>query len=275
MEDSIAGLAGIDMIHSYSARTSAWWWCASPSTPPSNRAVQEVRDKVALVRMVLPKEADAPTVSRVDLSTTPILTYGASAQLSSLALRKEGWSTSWCPSCAAAGGGRGARARWRHPGDPGRRRARPRARRGVAPGQVAERVGSENLDLPAGRLQLGPTELTVRSLGQFHSIDDIRALPVAKGATGTQVRLDEIALVRDGTAERRTLARLNGHDSIIVEVVKQPGSNTVAVADKVKEKLKKLEPAIGHGFKASLLVDQSAIIRENTDEVWVALVFGA
>jgi hydrophobe/amphiphile efflux-1 (HAE1) family protein len=274
MEDSIAGLAGIDMIHSYSRENVGMVVVRFTLDTNFDRDVQEVRDKVALVRMLLPKEADAPTVSRVDLSTTPILTYAASAQLGSQQLRKA-LIDQLSPELAQIQGVGEVRITG---GDVREIQVDVSLDQalaaGLAPGQVAEKVGSENLDLPAGRLQLGPSELTVRSMGQFRSVDDIRAMPVTKGPSGTQVRLDEVAKVVDGVQEQRTLARLNGQESIIIDVVKQPGSNTVAVADKVKEKLKKLEPQIGHGFKASLLVDQSAIIRESTNDVWVALIFG-
>src|SRR5207302_2818771 len=73
---------------------------------------------------------------------------------------------------------------------------------------------------------------------------------------------------------RRTYARLNGKDAVILEIVKQPGSNTVAVADAVKKALSKMAPAMGNEFKASLLIDQSELIRENAKEVWIALIFG-
>ncbi|MFT3840407.1 MAG: efflux RND transporter permease subunit [Myxococcaceae bacterium] len=274
MEDAIAGLAGIDMIHSYSRENVGLVVVRFTLDTNLDRDVQEVRDKVALVRMLLPKEAEVPTVSRVDLSTTPILTYAASAQMSSQQLRRT-LVDQLTPELAQLQGVGEVRITG---GDVREIQVDVSLDQalaaGLAPGQVAEKVGSENLDLPAGRLELGPTELTVRSLGQFRSVDDIRSMPVTKGPSGTQVRLDEIAKVTDGVQEQRTLARLNGRESIIVDVVKQPGSNTVAVADAVKAKLKTLEPQIGHGFKASLLVDQSAIIRESTNDVWVALIFG-
>src|SRR5262249_4895733 len=144
----------------------------------------------------------------------------------------------------------------------------------ASPYELAQRIGAENLTLPAGRLSLGPTELTVRTLGEFRNVDEIGDLPIAIGKTGSQVRLREVATVTDGAAERRTLARLNGQDAIIVEIVKQPGSNTVQVADQTKARLAEVLPALGHDFKATLLIDQSELIRANADEVYVALFFG-
>src|SRR5205823_1240469 len=87
-------------------------------------------------------------------------------------------------------------------------------------------------------------------------------------------RLDEVATVTDGVAERRTMARLDGKDAIILEVVKQPGSNTVKVADLVKKSLARLTPEMGNGFSSKLLIDQSDLIRANAHEVYVALFFG-
>src|SRR5207253_11421308 len=74
--------------------------------------------------------------------------------------------------------------------------------------------------------------------------------------------------------EARTTARLNGKDAIILEIVKQPGSNTVAVADQVKKALARLEPEMGNGFSTKLLIDQSELIRANAREVYIALFFG-
>src|SRR5438876_813702 len=93
-----------------------------------------------------------------------------------------------------------------------------------------------------------------------HDVDVPKALPVAQSKSGSQVRLSEVARVSDGVAERRTIATLNGKDAIIVEVVKQPGSNTIKVADQVKKALTRLSPEMGSHFQASLLIDQSALI---------------
>jgi multidrug efflux pump subunit AcrB len=233
-----------------------------------------VRDKVAGVVGDLPKEADPPTVSRVDIGASPVLTYAASAQLPSQTLRKL-LEDRVKPALAQIEGVAevrlsGGDTREIHVDlDLQKTRAA-----GLTPLQVSQRIGAENLNLPAGRLTLGPTELTIRSLGEFRSVEDLAELPVAQSESGSQVKLREIAQVSDGVADRRTLARLNGHDAIIFEVVKQPGSNTVLVSDQVKKKLADLAPSLGHGFDATLLVDQSALIRENAREVWTALVFG-
>ncbi len=274
IEDAVAGISGIDKIHSFSRENAGVVFAQFKLSESLDRAVQEVRDKVASVSGKLPREADVPVISRVDVGATPILTYAVSAQLGSRQLRKliedrlqpQLQQLEGVAEVRITGGDiREIQV------DVDLDKAKAA---GVAPLEIAQRLGAENLDVPAGHLSLGPTELTVRSLGQFANASQIGKLPIASSKTGSQVRLDEVAKVTDGAAERRTFARLNGKDAIIVEVVKQPGSNTVAVSDSVKATLSKLSPALGSGFTASLLVDQSLLIRENAREVWIALVFG-
>jgi hydrophobe/amphiphile efflux-1 (HAE1) family protein len=275
IEDAVAGISGVDSVQSFSRENVGVVFAQFKLTMPLDRAVQEVRDKVSGVQNLLPRDADLPKVSRIDLGASPVLTYAVSADLSSSQLRQL-IKDKLEPALAQLEGVAQVRAVG---GDTREIRVdvdldKAKAA-GIAPAQVAERIGMDNLDVPAGRFSLGPTELSVRSLGQFKTVDEIRALPISRSTQlGTQVRLDEIASVTDGVADQRTIARLNGKDAVIIEVVKQPGSNTVEVAKDVKKRLVDLAPAMGHQFAVSLLIDSSVVVEENANEVWVALGFG-
>lgn len=275
IEDAVAGISGIDKMHSWSRENAGMVVIQFKLTESLDRATQEVRDKVASITNLLPHDADAPKVSRVDIGAAPILTYAASAKLSSQQLRKL-IEDKIQPALQQLDGVAEVRVTG---GDVREIKvdvdlAQARAA-GTNPYEIAQRIGLENLNLPAGHVSLGPTELTVRTLGEFKDVDAIRALPIARSdKSGSQVRLDEVATVTDGVTERRTVARLNGQDAVILEVVKQSGSNTVKVADAVKESLAKLTPELGHDFKASMLLDQSELIRENAKEVYIAIFFG-
>ena len=274
LEDSIAGISGIDKMHSWSRENASVIAVQFKLTESLDRAVQEVRDKVALAQGLLPHDADLPKVSRVDISAAPVLTYAVSADLSSQRLRKL-IEDRVQPNLQQLEGVAEARITG---GDVREVQVDLDLDKvksvGSSPYEIAQRIGIENLNLPAGHLALGPTELTVRTLGEFKDVDALRALPIATSKTGSQVRLDEVATVTDGVTERRTTARLDGKDAIILEIVKQPGSNTVQVADGVKKALRKIEPELGNGFSTKLLLDQSEIIRANAHEVYVALFFG-
>src|SRR3954469_4484832 len=274
LEDSIAGISGIDKIHSWSRENASLIAVQFKLTESLDRATQEVRDKVAAAQYLLPRDADLPKVSRVDIGASPILTYAVGADLSSQKLRKQ-IEDRIQPSLQQLEGVAEVRITG---GDVREIQVDLDLDKvksvGTSPFEIAQRIGMENLNLPAGHLTLGPTELTVRTLGEFRNVEQLRALPIATGRSGSQVRLEEVANVADGVSERRTIARLNGRDAIILEIVKQPGSNTVKVADTVKKSLAQLEPALGSGFATKLLIDQSELIRANAHEVYVALFFG-
>jgi HAE1 family hydrophobic/amphiphilic exporter-1 len=274
IEDAVAGISGIEKIHSWSRENAGIVAVQFKLTENLDRAAQDVRDKVAAAVYKLPKDVDPPVVNRFDIGATSVLTYAASADLPSQQLRKL-IEDRLQPALQELEGVAEVRITGGDTREIQIDLAVDKALAvGLSPPEIAQRVGMENLTLPAGHLSLGPTQLDVRTLGEFKSVDELRALPIASSRTGSQVRLDEIATVRDGVAERRTSARLNGKDAIILEVVKQPGSDTVRASDEVKKTLAKMTPLIGHVFRTTLLVDQSELIRSNAAEVWVALLFG-
>ncbi len=275
IEDAVAGISGIETIQSFSRENVSVVFVQFKLTMGLDRAVQEVRDKVSSVQNTLPRDIDAPKVARIDVGAAPILTYAVSADISSSNLRqliKDRLEPTLAQLDGVAAvrvvGGEVREVRV----DVDLDKAKSA---GIAPAQIAERIGMENLDVPAGRLDLGPTELNVRALGQFKTVDDIGQLPIVRNTqNGSFIRLNELATVTDSVADRRTIARLNGSEAVIVEVIKQAGSNTVEVAKSVKAKMGEATPDMGHNFAASLLIDSSTYIEENAKEVWVALVFG-
>jgi hydrophobe/amphiphile efflux-1 (HAE1) family protein len=274
IEDAVAGIAGADVIQSFSRENVSVVFVQFKLSVPIDRAVQEVRDKVAGVRG-LPRDVEPPRVARVDIGALPVLTFAVNADLESSRLRQLIKDKLEPPLAQVQGVAQvrvvgGDVREIRVDVDLDRAKAA-----GVAPAQVAERIGMENVDVPAGRFELGPTELSVRSQGQFKTVEELMDLPVARDTLGgTQVRLSEVATVTDGVADRRTIARLNGKDAVIVEIIKQPGSNTVEVAKQVRAKMAELTPVLGNGFGATVLIDLSLDVEENAKEVWVALLFG-
>lgn len=273
IEDSVAGISGVDMIHSWSRENVGMVVVQFKLSVGLDKAVQEVRDKVAMVQNLLPKEADVPKVGKVDVSAAPIMTYAASAKLPSQTLRKL-IEDKLEPALAQLDGVAEIRMTG---GDVREIRVdidlEKTKAAGLAPAQIAQQIGMENIDVPAGQLEMGPTELTVRVLGQIRTVEQLRELPISS-ASGTQIRLGELATVTDGVADRRTIARLNGKDAILIDIVKQPGKNTLAVSEAVRQRIAEIGPTLGNDFHASALIDQSLLIKENAKEVWIALVFG-
>lgn len=274
LEDAVAGISGVDFIHSWSRESYGLVVAQFTLSTDVDRAVQDVRDKVAAVEGRLPRDADKPVIGKLDVGAAPIQTYAVSAQIPSAQLRQL-IEDRVKPALSQLEGVAEVRVLG---GDTREVRIDVSVDRslaaGVAPAQLAQTLGMENVDVPAGRLDLGAKELAVRALGQFPSVDAIRALPVARSQSGAQVRLDEVATVTDGVADQRTLARLNGKEAILLDIVKAPGANTITVAANVEKVMHALPGQLGQGFESRLLIDQAKLIEANAEEVWVALIFG-
>jgi HAE1 family hydrophobic/amphiphilic exporter-1 len=108
--------------------------------------------------------------------------------------------------------------------------------RGLTIDDVRQALKQQNIELPEGRLDQGSRELTVRMLGRMAAVPHFNELIVGNFG-GQPIFLRDVAKVSDGIEEPRSLARLNGENSVTVIVRKQSGVNTVAVIDRVKARL--------------------------------------
>src|SRR6185436_3937348 len=146
--------------------------------------------------------------------------------------------------------------------------------RGLTIDDVRQALKQQNLELPEGRVDQGSRELTVRTLGRMAAVASFSDLIVGNSG-GQPIYLRDVADITDGVEEPRSLARLNGENSVSVVVLKQSGVNTVAVIDRVKDKLKDLAGVIPPDFKVTLIRDQSIFIKRSLNEVSFHLLFGA
>lgn len=150
LEEAVSAIAGIDKLHSYSRENAGVVIVQFKLTESLDRAVQEVRDKVSNAVSKLPKQADLPVVSRVDIGAAPILTYATAAKLSSTDLRRL-IEDKIKPSLQQVEGIAEVRLMG---GDVREIQVdldldKTKAA-GLAPAEVAQRIGMENLNLPAG-----------------------------------------------------------------------------------------------------------------------------
>jgi HAE1 family hydrophobic/amphiphilic exporter-1 len=110
---------------------------------------------------------------------------------------------------------------------------------GITLNDLQDRLQAENLNLPAGIARQGNTEYTIRSVGYFGSIDEIKRVPL-KQANGAIVTLGMVAEVRDSHPETRIATRFNGEPAVGITIVKQSDANTVETTNAVAEKIKQI-----------------------------------
>ncbi len=131
--------------------------------------------------------------------------------------------------------------------------------------QVVSALRSENQNTPLGEIFQGDSTFLVRSQGQFQSIEDIKNIVVLT-REGVPVYLRDLAEVTDTTEQRRTFMRINGRPGIQIQVQKQSGKNTVAVADLVRREVERVNREVP-GIKMIVTQDNSVFIQRAINNV--------
>jgi len=274
VEDAVISINGIDRVRSFSREgLSSTILMFKLSTDVSEAATQ-VRERVSQMRYKLPKDALEPTINRFDISANAIITYTLRGDRPLSEVRKFAEDVikpnlEQVDGVASVEVKGGAKREVTVKLD----RARLDAL-GLSPALVSQRLQLANLNVPAGRIEEGITEVSVRTLGELTTVDAVRQVILSTAHDGSTVRLQDVAEVEDGFEEIRSLVRVNGQDAVTFEVYKQSGSNTVAVSDGVEARLEKLKKAFPADLKAAVIVEQARFIKENAHEVEVAIVFG-
>jgi HAE1 family hydrophobic/amphiphilic exporter-1 len=147
------------------------------------------------------------------------------------------------------------------------------ASHGVSLADVTAALDAANYSAPGGSIRRGRFRFSLRTLGEFRGVEDLAQVTIARPEQGGVVRLRDVATVKEGEAERETVARFNGEPAIGLLVYKESGSNTVRVADDVRGVLDQLAaefPAV----QIEVAADQAKFISDAISNVVQALVFG-
>lgn len=139
--------------------------------------------------------------------------------------------------------------------------------------QISERLREENLNQAGGRLETPSYDYLVRTINQFANLRQIEDLYVAEVA-GSQIRLKDIAQVRDSFVDRQSITYINGKEAIEVAVYKEGDANTVQVAETLLAQLPQLEKSLPAGYRLTLVYDQSEFIKQAIEEVKSSAIIG-
>jgi len=275
IEEAVNTISGIDELRSVTTEGVSQVIINFVIEKPVDVAAQEVRDRLNTVIRDLPKDIDQPIVQKLDPDAAPILFFALKAQGHSLKdtteladkrLRRSLESIDGVGQVQLLGG---RKRQINVTLDPIRLRAA-----GVTVVDVQRAIGMQNLTTPGGRVDTGPGELTVRIHGRVTDPAQIGDLVVRQEA-GHSIRVRDVGDVIDGQEDYDTAAALDGEPTVVLALRKQSGSNTVTIADKVKERLADLRKALPAGYSVELVRDESGVIKTSVDSVKEHLVAGA
>jgi HAE1 family hydrophobic/amphiphilic exporter-1 len=275
LEDELATISGIDTVQSTSSEGLSNIILQFDLNVSSDKAVEAVREKVSLLRNSLPTGIQEPIIRRFNASDQPVMQMSIAdktGELSPVQLRTLVENAVQAPlqrvANVAAVDVTGGQQREIHILLDA---AAMQARR-ISPQQVIAALQAENINVPGGSLVSNGQELSLRTPGNFTSLDDIRSVVIQD--RGTPVYLGDVATVEDGYKERESITRLNGVESVIISIRKQSGSNTVTVVDGVKAALAPILAA-NPNLQITIASDQSEQVRSSVDGAIEDLLWGA
>lgn len=134
-------------------------------------------------------------------------------------------------------------------------------------------IASENLNLPAGQIHSGDKKLTIKTVGEFESIEDMENIPIPL-PTGGVIYLRDLGEISIEDKEINTVSRINGRESINVSIMKQSGVNTVSVSKEVQKELDKVLDEYPD-MKMEIVFDQAEYIVKSITNVFENALIGA
>jgi HAE1 family hydrophobic/amphiphilic exporter-1 len=274
IEEVVNRVAGLEQMRSVSRQGAAFVILTFSLDTDINTAAQDVRDKLQGVLRELPPGTDPPSVNKSDSDSFPVMTVALSSDRSQRELAEIADKRVKVELERSAGVGEvtvgGAPNRAINVWVDADRLAAYR----IPITQVRQALVRQNADMPGGNVDTGRRELTLRTMGKIVEPTDFNELVVADRG-GVPVRIRDIGTVEDGTKEVRSVSRLNGVPSVSIGVIRQSGSNTVAVIEGVKEKLARLEQQLPPDIKLEVIQDQSRYIYEALHEINTHLILGS
>ncbi|HWU40999.1 MAG TPA: efflux RND transporter permease subunit, partial [Candidatus Acidoferrum sp.] len=239
-----------------------------------NDAVQEVRAKVGAIRGNLPQGIEEPIIQKLDFAAFPV---------AFLAVRSERLSPRDLTTLVE----KKVKRRFENLSGVGKIDLVGPSKRevninidplrlqalGMGVDEVMAGLQSENVNTPLGRLNRGGTEYPLRISGKPDAVEQFKTMVIARRG-GRPIPLAEVAQIKDGIEEQRSLALVNGIPAIGLNILKQSGANTVGVVDRVKKEIEVLQKELPPGTTVEMVRDASIMIRDSVRDVEETLILG-
>ncbi|MGA2465867.1 MAG: efflux RND transporter permease subunit [Thermodesulfobacteriota bacterium] len=239
-----------------------------------NEASQEARAKVNAIRGDLPQGIEEPIIQKLDFSSIPIV---------SLAVRSETLSAKDLTALVE----KKVKRRFENISGVGKVDLVGESKRevnininptrlealGMGVDEVISGLQSENVNTPLGRLNRNGSEYPLRVSGKPEVVDRFKTMVIGQ-RNGRPIMLSEVAEIKDGIEEQRSLAFVNGVQAVSLDILKQSGANTVGAVELVKKEIAKLQSELPPGTKIEIVRDGSIMIRDSVRDVQETLILG-
>ena len=272
IEEIVATVPGIEDIESQSSEGSSRVTVRFAWGVDLDSAAVELQSRLDQEQSELPDEVERPQVSKFDIASFPVVILGISSKLDPVALTEMvedqvRFRFARIPGVAQVDVWGGYSREVRVELDPGRVNAL-----GIPLDRVLEAIRNANVDRPAGTLQDGRQESTLRAPAEFRSLDEIRDTVVLRRADGA-VTIGQIGRVLDTYEKLDRHVRVNGDLGMRVAIRKQANANTVEVSRRILERIEDVNRAYPE-IHIVAVSNQGGFIERSISNVANSVLFG-
>jgi hydrophobic/amphiphilic exporter-1 (mainly G- bacteria), HAE1 family len=269
VEDAVSGMENVVSLRSTSFESLSVIFIELEAGTDIDLALADAQRKINAVARQLPGDADPPSLTKFAIDELPIMSIGVAATANPAEFYNLVNDRIKPTLASVPGVGEikiiGGQEREIQV-SVNRQKLESR---GLSILQVVQALQTANLDFPTGKIENQEEQVTIRLAGKLQTLDDMQALVVAANPrTGAPVKLGEIAEVRDGLKDLKSMSRVDGKDAMGLQIIKTSDANAVSVADGVIGKLDELESQfIGFDLKFFVANNQTDFTREAVDAV--------
>ncbi|HEY0310405.1 MAG TPA: efflux RND transporter permease subunit, partial [Luteimonas sp.] len=273
LEDALSGIEGIETLQSRSVNGRSSVTLEFTLNREIEAAANDVRDAISGVADRLPDEADPPEVEKADSDSDTIIWLNMSSrtmdtlELSDYADRYVVDRLSSLDGVAQVRIGGRQRYAMRVWLD-----SAAMAARGITANDVEAALRSENVELPAGRIESGTRDFTLRVERNYATPDDFARMPLREGADGYVVRLGDVARVELASAERRAYYHSNGQPNIGLGIIKTSTANALDVTRAARAMATEIQKSLPEGTDIFVAFDDTVFIEASIERVYATLL---
>ncbi|MBW8720449.1 MAG: efflux RND transporter permease subunit, partial [Polaromonas sp.] len=268
LEDSIAGIDGVDVITSISRADQAQISVRFRLEKDADSAAAEVRDRTSRVRNRLPQAIEEPVIAKVEADAFPVIQLAFSSESMTPLQINDLVNRIVKPRLQTVTGVADVRIY-------GERKYAMRiwldtdklASYKLTTQDVEDAITRSNLELPAGRIESQQREFSVTSQTDLVRPAQFREI-VVKNVNGFSVKVRDVARVEEGAADERTAVRLNGRSAVAVGIIRQATANPLDLSKGVREAFPKLKADLPSDMLIDVANDNSVFIDRSVNNVY-------
>jgi HAE1 family hydrophobic/amphiphilic exporter-1 len=267
LEKEFSTIPGIEVMTSTSTQGGTSISLQFALSRNIDAAAQDVQAAISQAMRSLPQDIQPPSFRKVDPSSRPILYYALRSRTLPLPQLNEYAETFLAQRLSTVEGVAQVQVYGsmkyavRIQLDP-----QQLAARSIGIDEVARSVENGNVNLPTGVLWGTDKAYAVESQGQLENAADFGALVVAY-RDGAPVHLRDLGRVVDSVQDTKRASWFNGERAVVLAIQRQPGTNTVAVAERVKAEVESLRGQIPASVDIATLNDRSVSVKASVEDV--------